>query len=348
MKNPGKDAVEISKYISSFLKDYAPEHLAGSEHTVRSYEAALTLYIGFLEEEGITSDKLNIQCFDQETIEKWLSWLSNTRGCSPSTCNSRLSSLRAFLKYLASRNAKYVSVSNEAARVKLRKTPGRVVSGMSRDAVKALMEEPDPKDKVGLRDLAFMVTLYATAVRLDELLSLKLRDVHLNADKPYITVLGKRNKLRTLYLLPRAVDHLRQYISVFHDSSSDDEAYLFYSRTKGRHTKMTQAGISKMLRKYAKSAHEKCPDVPLGLHAHQFRHAKASHWLEDGMNIVQISFLLGHANLETTMIYLDISLEQKAEAMATLESESQKGTSAKWKGHEDSLASLCGLRVLKK
>jgi len=76
-----------------------------------------------------------------------------------------------------------------------------------------------------------------------------------------------------------------------------------------------------MLRKYALTAHKICPDVPLTLHAHQFRHAKASHWLEDGMNIVQISFLLGHGQLQTTMVYLDITIEQKAKALATLESE---------------------------
>lgn len=61
--------------------------------------------------------------------------------------------------------------------------------------------------------------------------------------------------------------------------------------------------------------------MPLKLHAHQFRHAKASHWLEDGMNIVQISFLLGHEQLDTTMVYLDITTEDEAKALATLEGE---------------------------
>ena len=65
-------------------------------------------------------------------------------------------------------------------------------------------------------------------------------------------------------------------------------------------------------------------DVPLDLHAHQFRHAKASHWLEDGMNIVQISFLLGHEQLQTTMVYLDITTEEEAKALATLEDENDK------------------------
>ena len=109
---------------------------------------------------------------------------------------------------------------------------------------------------------------------------------------------------------------------------------------------MTQAAVAKMLKKYAVSGHVKNPEVPLDLHAHQFRHAKASHWLEDGMNIVQISFLLGHAQLETTMIYLDITTEQEAKAMATLESENDKKVSAKWKKTCNSITALCGLKKL--
>ena len=71
--------------------------------------------------------------------------------------------------------------------------------------------------------------------------------------------------------------------------------------------------------------------MPLDLHAHQLRHAKASHLLEDGMNIVQISFLLGHEQLQTTMVYMDVTLEQKLKALATLEDENDKKVSKKWK-----------------
>ena len=87
---------------------------------------------------------------------------------------------------------------------------------------------------------------------------------------------------------------------------------------------MTPESVNKQLKKYTAIAHEICKDVPLTLHTHQFRHAKASHWLEDGMNIVQISFLLGHTNLHTTMAYLDITTEQESNALATLEDENQK------------------------
>lgn len=103
---------------------------------------------------------------------------------------------------------------------------------------------------------------------------------------------------------------------------------------------MTQPAISKMLKKYAKSAHENCKDIPLDLHAYQFRHSKVSHWLEDGMNIVQISFLLGHEQFQTTMVYLDITTEEKTKALATLEDENDKKVSAKWNNSDGSLKFL--------
>lgn len=85
-----------------------------------------------------------------------------------------------------------------------------------------------------------------------------------------------------------------------------------------------------------------CEDVPLDLHAHQFRHARASHWLEEGINIVQISFLLGHAQLQTTMVYLDISTEDELKALAVLEDENDKKITPKWKNKTNTLTAFCG------
>lgn len=85
-------------------------------------------------------------------------------------------------------------------------------------------------------------------------------------------------------------------------------------------------------------------DVPVNTHAHQFRHTKASHWLEDGMNVVQVSFLLGHENLETTMRYLDIITEDKMRALATLESEKAPDTLKRWKASDSTLLDFIGLR----
>ena len=74
-----------------------------------------------------------------------------------------------------------------------------------------------------------------------------------------------------------------------------------------------------------------------------YRHARASHWLQEGVNIVQISFLLGHANLQTTMIYLDITTEDELRALELLETEEDKAVEPKWLNSDGSLVGFCGL-----
>lgn len=273
-------------------------------------------------------------------------WLLNKRGCSPETCNIRLASLRAFLKYLGKSEISFMYLANSASQIERKKTLAKKVQGMSKEAVKALLEAPDLSNKTGCRDLAFLVLMYGTATRIDELLSLKVENLQLDAKRPYATIIGKGDKIRTVYLLPRAVSHLKKYLQVFHGNAPKKDAYVFYSRVSGG--KMTQASISKRLKMYAAQAHEKCPEVPLSLHAHQIRHAKASHWLEEGMNILQISAMLGHKQLNTTMVYLDVTTEQEAKALATLEDENDKKIPKKWKLDGNSLSNFCGVKPMKK
>ena len=342
MKNG--ESLELAKYIFSFLNDYAPRQKTSSPHTLKSYSTALSMYVSFLEDvKEIRPNTLNAQCFSTLNIEEWLTWLVESRKCTPDTCNVRLSSLRVFLKYLASRDIKYLYLAEEASGIPLRKTMKKKVDGLSRNAVKALLDAPDPSTIVGKRDLTFMIILYATAARLDEMLSLTVSQLHLKETKPYVTVIGKRRKIRKIYLLPKAVEHMKSYLDFYHGSDPDPTAYVFYSRNTGIHGKLTQPAIAKMLKKHAADAHERCNEVPLDLHAHQFRHAKASHWLEDGMNIVQISFLLGHEQLQTTMKYLDITTDAEMKALATLEDEQSSSMPKRWKNNMNSLRNYCGL-----
>ena len=344
MARNNNDAVRFSRYISDFLYDYAPNMLTNSEHTLKSYKDALTLYIRFLESENIAPSAFSKSCFERLRIEKWIRWLKETRSCSPDTCNVRLASIRVFLEYIASRDVGLIYLSQDAKLIKRQKCAKKKVSGLTRDAVAAILAVPDIATDIGKRDLVFMILLYATAARLDEILSIKIKQIHIaGTKKPYINIVGKGQKTRTLYLLPRAVSHINKYISEAHGTQVDPDSYLFYSRVGGKYAKLTAPALDKRLKIYAKVAHMQCPDVPLAIHAHQFRHGKASHWIEDGLNVLQVSFLLGHAQLETTMVYLDISTEEKAKALATLESENDKNVSKKWKKQDGTLSDFCGL-----
>lgn len=346
MKKSTNEAVMIARHINAFLNQYAASHGTRSENTLKSYNITMTLYLGFLEtEKKVTSERLCGECFSVQCIEDWLAWLKTKRGCSPETCNVRLGSLRAFLKYLGKQEASLLYLSNAASQITRRKTLRKKVCGISKPAVAALLDAPDLSTATGRRDLALLVLMYSTAARIDEILSLKVGNLQLDAAKPYANIIGKGGKIRTMFLLPRAVGHIRAFLKEFHGDTPDAAAYLFYSRCGGG--KISQPAISKRIKIYAAAAHESCPDVPPDLHAHQIRHAKASHWLEDGMNIVQISFLLGHEQLETTMKYLDITTEQESKALATLENDNDKSVSKKWKAVGSGLAAFCGVKQMK-
>lgn len=341
------DSSRIAMHISTFLNEYVLNYKTHSGHTLKSYRDTLTLYLGFLEtEKGISPAKLGCGCFERPIIEEWILWMQKKRGCSPGTCNVRLAGLREFLKYMASRDAEKLYLYSHAKEIA--KVPGtkKKVKGLSKNAVKALVEAPDTKRKTGCRDLAFIALMYNTAARLDELLSLKIKDVNLGT-APGITVLGKNDKIRTIPMLSRTVSNLEHYIGEFHGDSPDPAAYVFYSRNGGLYSKLSQPAIDKMLKKYAAQANAYCPDVPLTLHAHQIRHARATHWLDEGMNIVQISHLLGHAQIETTMVYLDISIEQTTAALETLLEDGDAAVKPKWKNPDGSLASFCACRKMK-
>jgi site-specific recombinase XerD len=338
------DAAKISRYMSDFLYDYAPNFLTSSTHTIKSYKDTLTIYVMFLESIGVKPSSLDKKYFEKGCIEEWVKWMSNTRRCCPDTCNVRLGSLRVLLEYFGSRDVGFLYLYNEAKTIKRQKCVKKKVNGLTRDAVTAIMNEPDLGTKTGRRDFTLLMMLYGTAGRIGEILSVKVEHLHLDAPKPYVNLYGKGGKMRTAYLLPRVVSNILGYLRESHGAKPNPDDYLFYSRVGGIRGKLTEPAVDKRIKKYAASANEKCKDVPLGTHAHQFRHAKASHWLEDGMNVVQVSFLLGHENLETTMKYLDITSEEKVNALATLEGEKEKSTQKKWKSDDGTLSDFLGLR----
>ena len=342
MKNRS-EAAALAKHISACLGDYVPSQKSGSANTLKAYQDSIGLYLQFLEQGGVSSREFDASCFGRDRIEQWLSWLRTERGCQPGTCNNRLASIRTFLKYLGHKEVRFLHLYQESMEIDRLKVQKKKVEGLSRPAVKALLAAPDQGTAMGRRDLVLMLVLYSTAARIDEVLSMKVGQLHLDSAKPYVNIIGKGNKVRTLYLLPRTVAHLEKYLLDFHGNTPSPEAYVFYSRNTGIYGKLTAAAADKMFKKHAVKAHGSCADVPLKLHAHQFRHAKASHWLEDGMNIVQISFLLGHEQLDTTMVYLDITTEDEAKALATLEGEGDSKVEKKWKNRDGSLREFCGL-----
>lgn len=325
-----KEARKIARLYKEWIE---VSHLTKSPHTIASYELTVNMYFHFL----ISKRNMNVlsfnpkDCFSKTMIEDWLRWLQEEKKCTPQSCNVRLSNLHSFLKYLSS-DFKYAEIYMASMSVERRKTMKVKIRGISEEGINALLKSIDVSTEVGLRDCVLWQMVYLTGMRISEALSIQLKHLNINAKRPYVTVIGKRSKIRTPYLPSILVNNLKGYIRRFFGKKYDEDSFLFFSRVKGKMHPMTVKGAEERLKKNAAEANKICKDVPLDLHPHMLRHSFATHRLDDGMNIIQLSELLGHDDISTTMRYLDVSEKQTEEAIKYLEDDKTRKIKKKWKG----------------
>jgi site-specific recombinase XerD len=347
MAKNNKQAIVISRLVNKWLNNYLITRKIVSDQTIKGYNETLTSFLNFIEiEKGIDGASFGPDSFCENNIEDWLVYLKDHNKNQPSSCNTRLGSIRAFLKYVAKEDKSLAYLYYESKNIQKMIVMKTNIEGISQEAMKVLLSIPNVTTKTGRKYLALFTCMYNTGVRINEILSLQVKNVFLNTERPCIRVIGKGSKVRTLSIFKRTVELLEQQLIENHGGNPLPNSYLFYSRNKGLNGKLSQKAVNNQLKKYATIAHEKCSEIPVSFHAHQIRHSISSHWLENGINIVQISELLGHCNLQTTMEYLKISLKMKQEALEKMEDSELKLLPKKWK-NDKSLKDLCGLKKQK-
>ncbi len=338
-----KEYIMIGEAISEWQGQYLKEVRNLSGNALRAYRTGLALFLDYLESMlGIKRETLVGECFSFETVENWLAWMKEKKGCSPSTINLRLAALRSFIIFLSRRNVAFVKYGCGVISIKRMRQIKKLPEVISREAIKTLFASIDSHTMTGKRDFALFNTMYSTATRIDEILSLRISDVEVDYDNSCIKVTGKGRKSRCIYLLKSVAKILEHYISVFHGSNPVSSHYLFFPIYGSKDTKLCQEAVSKRLKLYA----SKSPLIPDNFHCHSLRHARATHWLEDGVNIVQIQRLLGHESVETTMKYVGISREQMLKALAVMDDTTTKNIEKRYKTSKakKSLASVFGLK----
>lgn len=332
--------------VHKWVHTYLPTIGAQSSHTVKTYKISISIFCTFLtDRKCITPYNLTVDCFSPKTLNEWFMWMRREKSLSPSTCNNRMAAIRSLLKYMGGESPDFAHLYNQAhVYVKPLKQQQNEVKSISVEALKALFAEPDLTTKTGRRDYAFMLLTYGTGARLNEILSMRIKDIVLKKGKGLVHIVGKGNKLRTVPLLDDLVNCMSSYVKEFHGKTQNEEDLLFYSPCHGIRGKLTQTAITKRLKLYALNANENCPDMPKDFHAHVFRHSRATHWREEGMNIIEIKELLGHSSLQSTMIYQTVSYRQKREAMEKLGDNEINNMPKKWTLPENaSLAAAFGI-----
>lgn len=161
-----------------------------------------------------------------------------------------------------------------------------------------------------------MVLLYDTAARIQKALDIRLADIRPNK-MPIVTLRGKGSKVRTVPLMEKTVEHLQNYLKIFHpEENMHSEQYLFYVLRHGQKKRMCEDNARRLMFTYGEAAKKICPEVPDNIHPHLWRHSRAMHLYQHGMDLTLVSQWLGHAWLDTTLIYARADTEQKRRAIA--------------------------------
>ncbi len=305
--------------IHDYLKVYLPKQRNVSPNTLRSYRKALEELLDYVKEQKqIPLGSITFEHLTTNMILMFLEYLETERNCSVSTRNTRFAAIRAFMDYAADHDVTLVANLNKLKKVPFKK-PDRAagVDYMSMAAITAVIEQPDAGKSKGLRDRFFMILLYDTGARIQEILDIKLCDLQLDR-LPKVTLFGKGRKTRVVSLMEKTVQHLKKYLSVFHDEADlAADTPLFYSMMHGEKHPLTSRMAQYILQKYGEQARKICQEVPEKVHPHLFRHIRAMHLYQEGMDLTLVSQWLGHSQLETTQIYAHADTEYKRKAIAT-------------------------------
>jgi len=236
------------------------------------------------------------------------------------------------------------SVALRIAKIPLCKEKHRDKKILSPEAISCLLRQP-ANTKIGLRDRVIMILLYDSAIRLDELLSLRIQDLVLERKDPYIRVNGKGNKERIVAVTAMTAAHLLEYFRVFHAGIHDKKSLFFYTKIKGQIGKMSEGNVERFIKQYAYQAGQECDNIPENVHPHMFRRTRATILYQSGVELALISRILGHSSIETTKIYATPSMEMMRKAIESVETPEQLNEKSLWKScSEEDLAKLCGLR----
>jgi len=305
---------DFSKYLTDYLTRYLPHERGCSSNTIIAYRDTFVLFITFMHQvRNIKAEKLFIKSITKASVVEFLDWLQSERKCSDTTRNLRLAALHSFFKYIQYQNPDNLYEYQDIMSIKVKKARKKPLSYLTIDGIKLILEQPDITTKKGRRDLALLSLMYDTGARVQEMIDLTSSAIHL--DKPYtIQITGKGNKTRIVPLLEEQVKVLRNYLTEFSLLKLQARSYpLFFN---SRQEKLTRAGVTHILLKYADKAREKDPKlIPEKLSCHTLRCSKAMHLLQAGVNLVYIRDILGHVSVQTTEIYARADSKLKREAI---------------------------------
>ena len=282
--------MEVTDAVQQF-QQYLIAEKGLSKQTVASYSTDLKFFFSYF------YVKKYIEEYTGDEIPEYLSHDMATASGPVSTVIRHLSSIRQFFLF-AKKEGYFLG---EIPDIEMPKKPMKLPNCLSVEEVEDLLNAPDIEKPEGLRDRAMLETMYASGLRVSELLSLEKRHVHLK--KAIVVVFGKGSKERKVPLGDFAIEYIQKYIDEVRSKNiGRDSKYLFLNRY-GK--PLSRQYFFKQIKKYALEA-----GIDKSISPHTLRHCFATHLLENGAQLRAVQEMLGHSNIATTQIYTHISTKR--------------------------------------
>lgn len=300
--------------IVSFFTSYLAGQKGYAANTVASYSDCIRLLLSYsCERLCVSFDKLGLEMITDELILDFLDHLEHDRGNTPNTRNQRLGAIKTFFRFLALQEPTTTAVCERVCAISAKRTEHTVVATLDEEEIKRIMAAASVNaDTVsGARDQALLFMLYNTGARVQELVNLNVTDVRTNAPLQ-VTLMGKGRKQRIVPLYEETVSALLHYLALRQRAGINHEAVFLNSRGK----RITRFGIRHIVSAHAHAAARTCPSLTSkSVTPHTYRHTTALHLIQSGVDISVVKEWLGHADIKTTSLYIDIDIEMKRKAL---------------------------------
>lgn len=322
---------DLVNLINSFFSSYLKNERKYSDNTYLGYLNVISQLINYLEKHIKKKRyEITIDDFTRDNILSFLDYIETTNNCVEKTRNHHLTAIKSFFKYVQTINPIYIERYLEIDSIKKKKEEKKTIDYLTIEELEAVLSQCDLKSKSGYKHFVLMSLLYETACRVSELINIKINDINF-CNNSHIKVLGKGNKERIIYISKNMVEILKKYIKKFNIS----DGYLFLNNSSRQYTRF---GINKIVEKYvnlSKENHESLNNK--NITPHSFRHSKAIHFLQNGTSLPVIQKFLGHNQIQTTEMYLDITNETVIDTINNLANliDYNKSEECIWKGNKD-------------
>ncbi len=289
----------MEDHIGHFLS-YLSVEKGASVNTIAAYKNDLHQFRTYLSSREINGDRPVLEALNKELILDYILELRR-KGYADATVARKVAAIKTFFGFLSEEGIVKRNPTESLTSPRVGKSLPKALSVQEMDE---LLEQPGRRNSPeASRDKAMLELLYATGMRVTELVSLDVDTVHLDRKAPYVRCLGKGAKERVIPIHEQAAEAVEDYLNDgrSHLVKNRDESALFVNR---RGERLTRQGFWLILKNYARAASISTPVTP-----HTLRHSFATHMLRGGAPLRNVQELLGHANIATTQVYTRVTSE---------------------------------------